>query len=72
MKNANLAAPRTLKMKLKSRIERLEGREGFNPTGPIPISVFDRIMNETISDEEWARWQPCFERQDKFIEKFGS
>jgi hypothetical protein len=48
-------------MKLKSRIERLERRDSLNATGPIPISVWDRVINERISDEEWARWQPSFD-----------
>ncbi len=50
-----------LEMKLKSRIERLERREGLPATGPISISVFDSVINETISDADWARWQPFFE-----------
>jgi hypothetical protein len=49
-------------VKIKTRIERLERREGFDASGPIPITVFDRVLDGTISDAEWERWRPSFER----------
>ncbi len=49
-------------MRIKSRIERLERREAFDASGPIPLAVFDRVMAGTICEAEFDRWLPAFER----------
>ncbi len=49
-------------MRIKSRIDRLERREAFDASGPIPLAVFDRVIAGTISEAEFARWLPAFER----------
>ncbi len=55
-------------MRIKSRIERLERREGFDTSGPIPLAVFDRVIAGTISEAEFDRWLPAFERITACIE----
>ena len=55
-------------MRIKSRIERLERREGFDANGPIPLAVFDRVIAGTISEAEFDRWLPAFERITARIE----
>ena len=48
-------------MNLKARIQRLEKLQRSKTGGTIPIDVLDRIVNGTISDEEFARWMPFWE-----------
>ncbi len=48
-------------VRIKTRIARLEQREGVDASGPIPFSVIDRVIAETISDWEWERWGPAFD-----------
>jgi hypothetical protein len=47
-------------MKIKTRIERLEKGESF-ADGRISIAVLDRILNDTISEQELNRWMPLLE-----------
>lgn len=49
-------------VKLRNRIARLEQREGFDATGPIPFLIIDRVIAGTISDWELERWRPSFDR----------
>ncbi len=49
-------------MRIKSRIERLERREGLDASGPLPIAVLDRVIDGTICEAEFDRWLPAFER----------
>ena len=55
-------------MRIKSRIERLERREVFDANGPIPLAVFDRVIASTISEAEFDRWFPAFERITASVE----
>jgi len=48
-------------MNLKARIQRLERQQKLRTGGKISIDVLDRIVNDTISDEECARWQRYLE-----------
>lgn len=49
-------------MRIKTRIARLEQREGVDASGPIPVSVIDRVIAGTSSDWEYERWGPAFDR----------
>ncbi len=49
-------------VRIKTRIARLERREGFDASGPVPFSVMDRVIAGTISEWEWERWSPAFDR----------
>lgn len=44
-------------MSLKARIRRLEKRSGINSRTP-PIEFFDRLVDATLTEEEWQRWLP--------------
>ena len=44
-------------MNLKSRIRRLEARGGLYLTRP-PIVFFDRLLNDTATQQERQRWLP--------------
>ena len=48
-------------MNLKARILRLERQQKSKTGGKITIDVFDRIVNDTISDEEFSRWMPFWQ-----------
>jgi hypothetical protein len=48
-------------MNLKARVQRLEKLQHAKTGAKITIDVFDRIMNDTISDQEFARWKPYLE-----------
>ena len=48
-------------MNLKARVQRLEKLQRAKTGAKITIDVFDRIVNDTISDEEFARWMPFWE-----------
>jgi hypothetical protein len=48
-------------MNLKARIQRLERQQNSKAGGKITIDVLDRVVNGTISDEEFARWMPFWE-----------
>jgi len=48
-------------MNLKARIQRLERQQKLRTGGKISIDVLDRVVNGTISDEEFARWMPFWE-----------
>jgi hypothetical protein len=48
-------------MNLKARILRLEKLQNPHSDGKITIDVFDRIVNDTISDKEFLRWEPYLE-----------
>ena len=55
-------------MSLKARIEGLEKLRRSKTSGTPPIAVFDRIVNDTITDEEFEQWMPFWEellREDK-------
>ena len=43
-------------MKLTTRIDRLERRAGIGEPLKLTIAFFDSVLNETISDEEFARY----------------
>jgi hypothetical protein len=49
-------------MNLKARILRLERLQYPNTDGKISIDVLDRVVNGTISEEEFARWMPFLGR----------
>ena len=42
-------------MKLTARIDRLERRAGIGEPLELTVAFFDSVLNETISDEEFAR-----------------
>jgi hypothetical protein len=48
-------------MKLRTRIERLEGQLGIRVFGGMPIAVFRRWIGGTISEEELECWGPAIE-----------
>ena len=48
-------------MNLKARILRLERQQNSKTGSPITIDVLDRVVNGTISEEEFARWMPFWE-----------
>ena len=48
-------------MNLKARVLRLEKLKNPHSGGKLTIDVLDRIVNDTISDEEFARWKPYLE-----------
>jgi len=48
-------------MNLKARIQRLEKLRNSKVGGKITSDVLDRVVNDTISDEEFARWMPFWE-----------
>jgi len=48
-------------MNLKTRIRRLEERHGLHRTTP-PITFFDRLLDYTVTQEEWQRWRPWINR----------
>ena len=48
-------------MNLKARIERLEKFQQVKASAQITIDVLDRVVNDTISDEEFARYMPFWE-----------
>jgi hypothetical protein len=48
-------------MKLTTRIERLEGRWGIARFDSMPIAVFRRWINGTLSEEEFDYWSPVVE-----------
>jgi len=48
-------------MNLQARIQRLEKLQNSKAGGKLTIDVLDRIANDTISDEEFARWTPFWE-----------
>jgi hypothetical protein len=43
-------------MTLKTRIDRLERRAGIGEPPKPTIAFYDSVLNETISDEEFARY----------------
>jgi hypothetical protein len=43
-------------MKLTTRIDRLERRAGIGEPLKLTIAFYDSVLNETISDEEFARY----------------
>ena len=43
-------------MKLTTRIDRLERRAGIGEPLELTVAFFDSVLNETISDEEFARY----------------
>ena len=45
-------------MKLKTRVQRLEQRTSFQPSGPPPIEYFDRLLNGTMTEQDRQRWSP--------------
>ena len=49
-------------MRLRSRIERLERRQGLVTGGRIPIAVLDRVIDGTISEREYNRYRSRFEQ----------
>lgn len=48
-------------MNLRARIQRLEKLRQVKASAKITIDVLDRVVNDTISDEEFARWMPFWE-----------
>jgi len=48
-------------MNLKARICRLEKLRQVKASARITIDVLDRVVNGTISEEEFARWMPFWE-----------
>ena len=50
-------------MSLKTRILRLEKRQGLRSIRP-PIEFFDRILNGSASEKEWQRWKPWLIRNN--------
>jgi len=46
---------------LKARIQRLEKFQQKKASAKITIDVLDRVVNDTISDEEFARYMPFWE-----------
>jgi hypothetical protein len=49
-------------MNLKARVKRLEGLHHPHTDGRMTIDVLDRVVNGTISEEEFARWMPFWEK----------
>jgi hypothetical protein len=49
-------------MTLQKRIERLERRWGQAQFPKLTIEFFDKVLNGTITDEEWARHLPTLRR----------
>ena len=49
-------------MRLRKRIQRLEQRWGQTQFPELTIQVMDRILNGTITDEEFVRYVPALER----------
>jgi hypothetical protein len=45
-------------MKLKARVLRLEKLKNPHSSGKLTIDVFDRVVNGTITEEEFSRWMP--------------
>ena len=45
-------------MNLKARVQRLEKLQCAKTGAQITIDVLDRVVNDTITDEELARWIP--------------
>jgi hypothetical protein len=45
-------------MKLKTRVQRLEQRTSFQPSGPPPIEYFDRLLKGTVTEQDRQRWTP--------------
>jgi hypothetical protein len=43
-------------MKLTTRIDRLERRAGIGEPLELTIAFYDSVLNETITDEEFARY----------------
>jgi hypothetical protein len=48
-------------MRIKARIERLEKLQQARTNPKITIEVLDRVLDGTISDEEFARYMPFCE-----------
>ncbi len=49
-------------MNLKTRVKRLERQQYPHSDGRITIDVLDRVVNGTISDAEFVRWMPFWEK----------
>ena len=49
-------------MTLRKRMERLEQRWGRAQFPNLTIEFFDKVLNGTITDEEFARYLPTLER----------
>ena len=58
-------------MSLKTRILRLEQRQGFRAIVP-PIEFFDRIVSGSVTQEEWQRWMPWLMRNNVLPELQGA
>jgi hypothetical protein len=48
-------------MNLRARIKRLERLQHLD-SGRISIDVIDRVVNGTISKDEFERWMPFWEK----------
>ena len=48
-------------MNFRARIRRLEERHGLHRTTP-PFTFFDRLLDNTASQEELQRWLPWMSR----------
>jgi hypothetical protein len=48
-------------MNLKARVKKLERLQYPRPDDGITIAVLDRVVNGTISEEEFARHMPFWE-----------
>ena len=49
-------------MKLTTRVDRLERRVGIGEPLEPTIAFYDSVLNETISDEEFARYAASYTR----------
>jgi hypothetical protein len=49
-------------MNLQGRVKRLERLHHPHTDGRITIDVIDRVVNGTISAEEFVRWMPFWEK----------
>ena len=48
-------------MNLKARVRRLEELQRAKTGAKITIDVLDRILNDTITEKEFARWMPFWQ-----------